>query len=195
MNKAEIIGLKKNEIKYTNRVKKKRNFFVYSFLVVCILLVFNLTSINFANLKAVFNPVNSLYNDNSDVVFTNGQVNGEMLNFAIPIITNKIEILNDGTVNFTVNNLIMVKSIERGVVEEVSTSNDGIKYIKINHNNEWSSVISNVDLVGVKNGSVVTKGKDVATAMVGEIVSLRIYFNGIQITDINVVDSKIICQK
>ena len=135
-----------------------------------------------------------MYNDNSSVVFTDGMVLNEKLNFSIPIVSSKVELLQDGTMNFVVVNSIMVKSIESGVVEEVASSTDGVKYIKIRHNYNYVSVIANLDIVGVNMGEIVTKGKDIATAKLGEIVSLRIYVNGIQTSNIDISGSKIICQ-
>jgi hypothetical protein len=150
-----------------------------------------ISSINF---RSVFNPVNSLYNDNSGIVFTDGNILSEKLNFTIPIVSSQMEILPDGTIDFIVKNSIMVKALEGGYIDAVGVSNDGFKYIKIIHNEEYFSIISNVDIVGVSSGDLIVRGKDIATSKIGDVVSLRIYRNGVQVSNLNVVGSKIICQ-
>jgi hypothetical protein len=191
MNYVKIISLKKNEIKYVVKVKKKINYYRFIICGMIFVIVFMLTSINYKGV--INNPVNSLYSDNSGVVFTDGYVMNEKLNFSIPIVTSNIDVLSDGTINFLVGNSIIVKAVESGVVDFVGESSDGIKYIKIMHNIDCYSIISNVDLFGVKKGDLVTKGKNIATSKMGSTVSLRMYENEMQISNISVVGSKIIC--
>lgn len=191
MNYVKIISLKKNEIEYVIKIKKKRSYYGFFICAMIFMSTFMLTNINYKGL--INNPVNSLYNDNSGVVFTDGYVLSEKLNFSIPVITNNIEVLADGTINFNVVNTIMVRSIENGVVDYVGESADGVKCIKIVHNAEYYSIISNVDMFGVKKGDLITKGKNVATTKIGNIVSLRVYKNGLQLSNVEVVGSKILC--
>lgn len=191
MNYAKIISLKKNEIKYVVRIKKK-SYYNYFLCLMTFIFVIMLTSIDFRNI--INNPVNSLYNDNSDVVFTSGDVLSDKLSFSIPVVSGEVEVLADGTVNFKVSNLIMVKSIENGIVEGVGKSNDGVKYVRIRHNDEFVSFISNIEMIGVSEGDVVAKGKDIATSKIGDIVSLRLYRNDMQVNKISVLGSKVLWQ-
>ncbi|MBE5757538.1 MAG: hypothetical protein E7345_01225 [Clostridiales bacterium] len=192
MKNVEILNLTKQEIKYTIKLKRNKDkaFKVFVMSISCIF-VLTFVSINVYNLIGAINPVNSLYRDNSGVVFTDADVLSSPT-FFIPI-KGDFELLKDGTINFIVGNSIMVKAIENGVIEDVTSSNDGIKYIKINHGKGWSSVICNVDIVGVKGGDIVTRGKDIATAKLGQTISLRIYLDGVQVSNLSIAGSKILC--
>ena len=91
-----------------------------------------------------------------------------------------------------VNNSIMVKATEGGVVEEVGTTLDGVKYIKLKHALDVHSVVENLDIVGVAEGDIIKKGQDIATAKVGESIVLKLYLGDSQITNIKINQSKII---
>ena len=88
----------------------------------------------------------------------------------------------------------MVGACEAGIVEEVGTTNDGIKYIKIKHCLDIYSLIENVDMIGVAKGEVVKRGQDIATAKTGNTVTLRLFEGDTQLTNIKVEQSKIIWQ-
>ena len=132
--KVKLISLTKNEI--VIKCKKNKISYISMFSFLCCFVI--LTVILFANLNdnfnenilSVYNPVNSLYSDNSDVVFTNGNVTLEKLEFTIPIVGGKVENI-DGNLKFTVGKSIMVRAIESGVVVSVGSSIDGVKFIKI----------------------------------------------------------------
>lgn len=198
MEKVEIISLKKNEIKYIVKIKK-RNFFPITIFLIGVLLCFflssNLTELK-NNIAYVYNPVNSLFNDNSPAIFTSiNALEKENLSFVIPVRGGKYNISNDGTLSIIITDSIMVNSIEAGVVEDIGITNNGIKYIKIIHCLNVLSIIENVDILGVAKGDIIKKGQDIATAKVGDTVTLRIIDNDVQVSNIKIQESKIIWQK
>jgi len=142
----------------------------------------------------VYNPVNSLYNDTSNVIFTSSAMTLEKdsLDFIIPIKGSLIDIDSDGTISFAVDKSIMVMSPESGVVDEISISNDGIKYIKIRHTLEMYTIIQNLDIVGVSVGEAVKKGQDIAIAKEGSIVKMQILENNIPLIQLKINQSKIV---
>ena len=176
-NKVILLNVKKNEI--VIKVKKKRHYFSWSILPI-IAIMFCL-SLNFfgmqelgLNMSKIFNPVNSLYSDNSDVIFTGGNLSG--MDFSVPLLGANYNIDN-GTIYFEVKSSIMVKSCGSGIVSEVGSTNDGVKYIKIMHSENIWSLYENVDILGVQKDQIVKKGQDIATAKVGEIVSFQMFNN------------------
>lgn len=201
MNRAKILSIQRKEIIYKTTSKKRltRRLFavlslvsIFSFLT---LLCNEYLNGSLDKLCYVYSPVNSLYNDTSDVVFTSiGVFEKENLDYIIPIKSGEFSQTLDG-VEFLVDNAIMVKSIESGFVESVGCSNNGIKYIRIKHSVNIVSEISGIDISGVVVGQVVKKGEDIATAKLGSKILLRILNDGSPIPNLVVSKSKIICPK
>lgn len=195
MNNVQILKITKMEIT-VKKPRKSMKFMISSIISIVILTIVlsfeGLSSIS-SGMVHIYNPVNSLYNDTGDVVFTSGGIiEKEMLDFIIPIKGARVEVSSNGEVLFYVSNSIMVKSPESGVIDEVGFTNDGKKYIKIRHTIEMYSIISNVDIIGVSVGVVVNKGTDIATAKENDIVTMQILENNIPLTNIKVNQSKII---
>ena len=195
IKKVTILSVKKNEITICLK-KKYRPRLQISFVVIAVMMlcfVFGGTDVRTIGLtmSRIYNPVSSLYNDNSDVVFTNGTLSSENLIFYVPLIAN-YEIINGDTVVFTVTNSIMVKAPEAGVIKDIGVTNNGIKYIKIKHSETVWSLIENVDIVGVKENEIVSRGKDIATAKENSKVYFQIYENDGRIKNINVQSTKIV---
>ena len=193
--RASILSVKRNEILISVK-KKSLPKFMYGILVIVVLtLVFSMSSGDIRaigiGMSHIYNPVSSLYNDNSDVIFTSGNLSGENLNFYVPIVGN-YEILKDGTIVFTVANSIMVKAPEAGVISDVGITNNGIKYIKIKHSESVWSLIENVDIVGVKENEIVSRGKDIATAKMGEQVCFQLFQNNVKINSVKIESTKIV---
>lgn len=194
--KVVVLSLTKNEIiiKYKKKKRSMHSISVY----VSIGIIVGLVGICFSNsflsgqMAYVYNPVNSLYSDNSNVIFTSGSVVGK-LEFSLPILGAVVE-NNNGVLQFTIGKSIMVMAPEGGVVSECGSTLDGIKYIKIKHNESICSVIENVDILGVSQFEVVKKGQDIATAKVGEKVNLKIYENDVLIQNLVINQSKITWQ-
>lgn len=196
MKTVEILSVKKNEILIRKPQRLRFGLLIVSIaIIISTLAIFShegLKDIS-SSMVYVYNPVNSLYNDNSGVVFTSGLVlEKESLDFIIPIKSSHIDIDEFGTLSLEVGNSIMVMSPESGVVDEVGFSLDGEKYIKIRHSVEMYSIIQNVDMVGVSVGQVIKRGEDIATSKEGETVYMQILQNGTPISGLKINQSKIV---
>lgn len=196
-NKVQILSIKKNTIKI--KIRSNRQSLLVPMCIACIAMFLLCFSFGGTSIKQVgsgmayiYNPVNSLYSDNSNIVFASTLIDKENLDFVLPISGAKVELIPTGDIVLTVNNSIMVKACEGGIVEEVGTTIDGVKYIKIKHGIDIHSIIENVDILGVKNGDMVKKGQDIATAIVGEKVVFKLFMHNSQITQIKLNQSKII---
>lgn len=201
MKKAEIIKLTKKEIKIISH-KSRKKIFLGGLLAVSIALIANFVVMGddlksmISRVAHVYNPVNSLYSDNSNAIFTSGIIQDkELLNFIIPIKSSSYEMISDGSISFSVVNSIMVMASEDGVVEDVGFTIDGVKYIKIKHSLNIYSIVENVNIVGVVSGDVVKKGQDIATAIQGTKISFKLYENDMIITNLKVNQSKILWEK
>lgn len=201
MKKAEIIKITKKEIKIIKKKHKKRyllgTLFAISIVLICNFVITGddlkslITRVNY-----VYNPVNSLYSDNSSAIFTSGAlIEKEALNFIIPIKTASFNVEDNGEMIFNVVNSIMVMACEDGVVEDTGFTLDGVKYIKIKHTMSVYSLIENVNIVGVAKGDVVKKGQDIATAIQGSQVKLKLYENENIVSNIKINQSKIVWGK
>ncbi len=195
MSNVQILKITKTEIIIKKPRKPKRLMVSSLILIILLTVVLSMEGLSTiaSGMVHIYSPVNSLYNDIGDVVFTDGVVvEKEMLDFIIPIRGGNVEVDASGNILFYVDNSIMVKSPEAGVIDDIGFSNDGKKYIKIRHTIEMYSIISNVDVIGVTQGEVVKKGTDIATAKENEIVSMQILENNIPLSNIKVNQSKII---
>ena len=190
--KAILLNIKKNEI--VIKFKKKRHYsrlFVLPIIAILFCFSFNLFGMKNMGLtmSKIFNPVNSLYNDNSDVIFTGGNLT--INDFSVPLMGANYKIEN-GTIYFEVKSSIMVKSCGSGIVDEVGISIDGVKYIKIKHSEEIWSLYQNVDILGVQKDQIVKKGQDIATAKVGALVVFQMFNGDAKINNIKINSTKII---
>ena len=198
---AQILSLKRIEIVYKFKKNNYKNVLSICLSVILgVVMVFSMGGNNVrqvaSNMVYIFDPVNSLYNDNSSVIFTGlSSKSKDSLDFVIPNTSTQIQIDELGNIMISITNSIMIKSIEGGVVEEIGVTNDGIKYIKIMHCIGVSSLIENLDVVGVVEGDCVKRGQDIATAKIGDNITLKLFNDGVQISNIKINQSKIICQK
>ncbi len=196
MKKAEILSIKKNEIVIRNPKKVRFTMLLLSLITIAFTVaIFSHEGMKdfTSSMVYVYNPVNSLYSDNSGVVFTSGLVlEKESLDFIIPIKGSSVSVDGFGTITFEVGGAIMVMSPESGVVDEVGFSLDGKKYIKIRHSVEVYSIIENVDMIGVSAGQVIKRGEDIATSKEGENVTMQILLNGTPVSGLKINQSKII---
>jgi len=195
---VQILSIKRNQI--IRKVKKKNLKVLIPLCFSVVVGIVSFFSINGVSINQIcssmcyiYNPVNSLYSDSSNIVFTSVySIKKESLNFVVPIMSSQPTINANGDINIVVGNSIMVKSIENGVVEEVGTTNDGVKYIKVFHCLDVYSVIENIDIVGVKVGDVLKKGQDMATAKQGNTVTLKLFEGDHQINNLEIHQSKIV---
>ena len=77
----------------------------------------------------------------------------------------------------------MPKRVWAEIVKDVGITNNGIKYIKIKHSESITTLIENVDIVGVEINEFVKRGQDIATAKEGKRVYLQMFNEDIQITN------------
>lgn len=196
MKTVEILSIKKNEILIRKPQRVRFGVLMVSIaIIIFTLAIFSHEGLNdiTSSMVYVYNPVNSLYSDNSGVVFTSGLVlEKESLDFVIPIKSSQIEIDDFGTLSFEVGASIMVMSPESGVVDEVGFSLDGKKYIKIRHSVEVYSIIQNVDMIGVSVGQVIKRGEDIATSKEGSVLTMQILSNNTPISGLKINQSKIV---
>lgn len=193
--RVAILNIKKNEITVKIKKKSRVHFGMCLIIIMAFVLSFSFGSSEIKNIgfsmSQIYNPVSSLYNDNSDVIFTNGTITGEMLGFYVPIIAN-YEIDQSGTITFEISNSIMVKASEAGVIEDIGVTNNGIKYIKIKHSNNIYTLTENIDIIGVQRGEIVKRGQDIATASQGAKVYFQIYKDNKKIPNIKIESTKIV---
>lgn len=196
-SEVQILSVKKNTINV--RVRSSKQVFLMpiclAFTTIFMLCFsFGGTSIRQVGgrMAYIYNPVNSLYSDNSSIVFASVFIDKESLDFVLPMSGGKVELKDNGDIVIVVNNSIMVKSSESGVVEEVGVSLDGVKYIKIKHCLDVQSVIENVDIIGVQEGEIVKKGQDIATAVEGQKIVMKLYVQDVKLTNIELNQSKIV---
>ena len=192
-----ILSITKNEIVILKKKSKSIRYFAPMLAITFFVLCFA-TNLNFfAQLKEsivkVCNPISSLYNDNSDVSFTNaGMLEKDTINLVLPIKGATYEILEDGTIEFYVQKSIMVSSCDNGVVIDSGVSLDGVKFVTIKHNASVTTRLENIEILGVEIGETVKSGQDIATAKVDETIKLRVYQNDVQVTNIKISKSKIL---
>lgn len=199
-NKVQILSVKQNRI--IHKVRKKTLRFVTPIclsIVVGFVAFFSLNNASISqicnNMCYVYNPVNTLYNDNGNIIFTSiNVVNKGNLDFVLPVSGAIVEVGGNGNIMLTISKSIMVKACENGVIDEVGTTIDGIKYIKIMHTIDMFSLIENLDVVGVVEGDTVKRGQDIATAKEGSVVTLKLFNNGEQCSNIKINQSKIVCE-
>jgi hypothetical protein len=175
MKKINIVSLYKHNIVHKNTTKIQAKNFIIS-LVVCIITVFSFIYLGIVNEDVkistnAFNPISELYRDVEVASF----VSGDNVSFIVPIKTEKY-VINLDNIEFTSTSSIMIFASCDGVVEDIG--NDKYRYIKIKHTNELFSVISNVDIVGVKIGNIVKQGQEIATVKPNSKVYFRIENNG-----------------
>ena len=191
---AIVLNINKNEIKYRHPSRSSKNKLSILLSLVILIVILPICNINVRqSMLRVYNPVSSLYNDNSKAIFTFAQ-SKNWNDFALPLVTSEVEIDN-GNVYLTATNSIMVNSIEDGVIEDCGTSNDGVRYIKISHTSEIMSVIINVDIIGVEVGEVVRRGQNMATVRIGQKITLQIFQGENQIKELTLNQSKLVWKK
>lgn len=200
MKRVQILSIKENTIRV--KVKSARNSILVPLCLSTTIMFMLLFSFGGSNIKEVgsnmaylYSPLNSLYNDSSSVAFASAMLDKENVDFVLPMGGTVAQVGENGDICLVVNNSIMVKSCESGVVEDVGITLDGVKYIKIMHTMDIYSIVENVNIVGVAKGDIVKKGQDIATALEGETITLRLFNKGSQINNIKINQSKIVWEK
>lgn len=202
MNNAEILNLYKHTIAY-KKLRKFSRFSAFMFIFALMMPIITFGAIKLYNedmdkdyLATVYNYYNPLYSpyvDMGDIAFTSSgyvMLVNKDLEFSYPIVAGNAEIVN-GQVNFQIEENILIKASEDGVIKNIGTTSNGTKYIRIHHGNNIESVVENVDIAAIKEGTIVKKGKEIATAKSGEIIVFKIYKDNKQITDYELKDNVI----
>lgn len=202
MKTLKVVSLKQNKIKNKYvKVENRKNVLLSASMIVIIFLccfALNLSdnTTNFSHtFNQVYNPVNPLYNSLGDVVFTGSNANINLenrhLKFIVPIRCANISTEN-GNINFVIDSNIMIMSPEDGVISQIGVLLNGEKFIEIMHSNQVVSRFENIDLTGVIINEAVKKGKEVATAKVGETVRFSVFSNSIKQTNLTINKNQII---
>lgn len=201
MKNLKVSGISQNKIKHVYIKKQTRKNFLFSGVALVVLMlsccmikyvnIFN----GYANLcSQIYAPINSLFNDSGGIIFTgkfSSNTNKKTLKLLTPIKSSKVESIN-GELHYTIDASIMVLSPEDGIVKAVGVLPSGEKYIEIAHSGNIFSRIENIGILGVILGEVVAKGKDIATATVGEVVRFSVYVDGIKQTNITLDKNQIL---
>ena len=164
ISKAQVVGIYKRNITQKT-LKNKKHFSIRKMSYIAMsLLMFLVLGIGIIDgeykdiLSQVMYPITSLYSDQNDLQFTWSDsvlVEGELA-FQMPMLSSDIKVVDGNLIIKSETNAI-VKSIEAGVVLEVSSDLYEVRYVKVQHTSSIFSIIENIDIVSVKEGDAVTK--------------------------------------
>ena len=184
ISKAQVVGIYKRNITYKT-LKNKKHFSIRKMSYIAMsLLMFLVLGIGIIDgeykdiLSQVMYPITSLYSDQNDLQFTWSDsvlVEGELA-FQMPMLSSDIKVVDGNLIIKSETNAI-VKSIEAGVVLEVSSDLYEVRYVKVQHTSSIFSIIENIDIVSVKEGDAVTKNTILGTSKINENVIVSIYEN------------------
>ena len=191
--KIKVCSLTKKSIQHLY-VKKinKHNFVTFGIMLLMVMLsVLGIKYIDVFNgydqlCTEIYNPIDALFNDNGGIVFTSKMLNNfnkNNLKFVTPIKCSDISIVDD-TINYLIDNSIMIIAPEDGIIKSIGYLPNGEKYIEIAHSKNIVSRLENIYITGVVTGQVVAKGKDIATARMDSVVRFSIYEDGIKISNL-----------
>ena len=191
--KIKVCSLTKKSIQHLY-IKKinKHNFVTFGIMLLMVMLsVLGIKYIDVFNgydqlCTEIYNPIDALFNDNGGIVFTSKMLNNfnkNNLKFVTPIKCSDILIVDD-TINYVIDNSIMIIAPEDGIIKSIGYLPNGEKYIEIAHSKNIVSRLENIYITGVVTGQVVAKGKDIATARMDSVVRFSIYEDGIKISNL-----------
>ncbi len=199
--KIKVCSLTKKSIQHLY-VKKinKHNFVTFGIMLLMVMLsVLGIKYIDVFNgydqlCTEIYNPIDALFNDNGGIVFTSkmlNNINKNNLKFVTPIKCSEISIVDD-TINYVIDNSIMIIAPEDGIIKSIGYLPNGEKYIEIAHSKNIVSRLENIYITGVVTGQVVAKGKDIATARMDSVVRFSIYEDGVKISNLKLNKNVII---
>lgn len=176
MERATIVSIRKQQIIYHNKKVGRpmglvTSISIFAVLVMCFscLKVMDNKVINevFHIAQNVYNPVQPLYSDNSDINFASSTFTmylkkNEDVKLTFPVRASSFEEKGE-YILFTADSSIMVLSPEDGVVVAISTTADGKKYIEVKHSEGLSTRLVGMDVTGVTIGQTVKQGQELAT--------------------------------
>ena len=187
-NKLNVKCVYKHNIIHVNKSKKYTHQIVRMLVCVCMMLLGVLYGKHYN--KEVYNrvcyviaPTKSLYSDNADVMLVNMLTKDLKIMLPVKICE---YVVADGAINITVGADIMLVSPENGVITNTGFVSDNTKYVEISFAGNVMCRIDNIDILGVKVGDIVKKGKDIATLRANSMVRMTIFENGNQIVNLQV---------
>lgn len=200
-NKVELLSIHKNEIIYRKKRKKIKNKLLVPMLIVSPLLIIGSSKMVFNGLglsKNILNNINPIYSpyvETSNFVFTSSDYDLESkdLQFGLPVICESYEIY-ENEITFKVAENNVVSACEDGVVVEISTSTDGVRYIKILHCDNYITQYENIDVVGVETGVKISKGDSLGLAK-NNMIKLKIVKENQPVKIESISENQIVCQK
>ena len=203
IHSVEITSVQKNTILHKT-LKKRRGFKAYSFILLLLVPIMALSCLRLysetafneitSSICASLNPIYSPYVQTGEIVFTwNYDFETIPVEFDLPIISSDIKLLEDGTVVAKVKESIMVKSVADGVVDKIEEIN-GEKKVTILYYDNLKVEYINLDVVGVLEGNIVEKGKEIGTAKLNEELKFKAYFNNVQVNNLKIENNKIVWQ-
>ena len=181
----KVVTLKQNVYTYKKvkhfKQNKKMLGTIFTF-VLCLTILFSLKMINITSVNQVINtatyivnPINPLYFDMGNIVFTNGynvvRLEDKNLSFVVPVIYSQTEI-KDNKIEFTIGNNPILQASENGVVSDIYYEN------KIKHSKDTYSIIKNVDVLGVHLGAIVKQNQTIGTVKLNSIVTYIVEVGG-----------------
>ena len=89
----------------------------------------------------------------------------------------------------------VVRGMECGYVKKIGENNLKQRYIELQHTDKLSSVIYGVDVIGVGVGQYIKKGDLLGTLEKSNTLTIKLFKQGNQIIDVNVVDDHIVWAK
>lgn len=204
MTNLKVTNLVQN--KYVYRVLKTkpiRKSNIVSSIVIFVLCIATLYGMSVSNnnyttdivstISYINNPIDPLYSDMGDIVFTSsdGIVKLDEGNddYTLPV-TYRDYTIGEKCIEFDIASPL-VCSIEKGVVSDIYVIGNNIKCIKIKHSRNVYSILENVDILGVHIGALVSKGQKLGTASMDSKIKLYLEVNG-ELKDIS-ISGKSIC--
>lgn len=190
-NNLQIVNLYRHNIVYVRKVKKnimKTYSYVLAFLLICAA-AFSISLVQGeyykilqTTIEYIYNPVNPLYNELGQIIFTSNSKYNEYniekdVVTIVPIISSKFSSQQDH-IAFEILESVMIMAGADGIVETVDTTQEGLRYIEIKHSKSLTTRYENVEIAGVVPGDIVKQGQDIATAKTGEIVKFYVIKNG-----------------
>ena len=198
-HKVEIISLKKNEVIYKKKHKKYNTITTICLMlsVLVVLVASGKLYLNSYDSNAIIsslNPIYSPYVETGNMIFTDSDYDlvSKELNFVAPVNFKDYEIFENEIV-FEVLGDNVIKAIEDGVVVEINSTNNDVKFIKILHCDNYVSVYEGIDVCGVSVGQKIDKSARIGTAKASEI-KLSLYKDNNALLVDNIFDNQIVCK-
>ncbi len=199
----EIVNITKNHINYIKKTQKNIKNHASARKILAIVSVFMFTILTsayvmiFAKDTRYYTTFNNLITRNMGMESIIDEVCGvkeSELHFALPIKTTHTEV-HDGYIKMTMTEDNVVRGMECGYVKKIGENNLKQRYIELQHTDKLSSVIYGVDVIGVGVGQYIKKGDLIGTLEKNNTLIIKLFKQGSQIIDVNVVDNHIIWAK